>query len=35
MKRGSLVIDLYGNKGIIVKIIQGYSDEDHGNIFVW
>jgi hypothetical protein len=32
---GDKVVDLDGHEGIVVKIIPGYDDEEHGTIFVW
>ena len=35
LKRGDIVIDGWGSKGVVVKIIPGVSIEDHGTIYVW
>ena len=35
LRVGDEVIDIEGNKGIVVKIIPGTSDEDHGTVYVW
>jgi hypothetical protein len=35
LKRGDIVVDHYGDKGVVVKIIPGISDEEHGTIYVW
>lgn len=35
LRIGDEVIDMYKNKGIVVKIIPGASNEDHGSIYVW
>ena len=36
LKLGMEVIDRYGDKGVIVKIIEGDgSMEDHGVIYIW
>lgn len=32
---GDEVIDVRGNKGIVVRIIAGTDIEDHGCVFVW
>lgn len=37
LKRGDEVIDIWGSKGIVVKIVKPENPtvEDHGMIFVW
>jgi len=35
LKIGDQVVDVDGHKGVVVKIVPGISDEDHGVIFVW
>lgn len=35
LKIGDHVVDIFGDEGIVVKIIPGINDEDHGTIFVW
>jgi len=35
LKRGDRVIEKNGHKGIVVKIIKGTNDEDHGTIYIW
>ena len=35
IRRGSLVVDCDGHKGVVVKIEKGHNIEDHGTIFVW
>lgn len=35
LKIGDEVVDVYKNKGIVVKIVPGVSDEDHGAVYVW
>jgi hypothetical protein len=35
IKRGSLVVDQYGNHGIVVRINIGTDIENHGTIAVW
>ena len=35
IKRGDCVIDIYGDRGIVVKIVHGHSVEEHGTIAVW
>jgi hypothetical protein len=35
LKVGKRVIDLDGNRGVVVKIKEGYDIEDHGTIWVW
>lgn len=35
IKRGSMVIDLDGCCGIVVRIEPGHDIEDHGTVFVW
>ena len=32
---GAHVIDTFNDEGIVVKIIKGYSTENHGKISVW
>lgn len=34
-KVGDHVIDKWNHEGIIVKIIPGTDDENHGTIYVW
>lgn len=33
--RGSHVVDSFGNEGIVVKIIPGTDNENHGAVYVW
>ena len=35
IKVGQKVKDSLSNKGIVVKIVEGYSDTDFGAIYVW
>jgi hypothetical protein len=35
IKRGDVVVDLWGAKGVVVKIVEGHDIEDHGTIYVW
>ena len=35
IKLGDRVIDIYGNRGVVVKVVYGHSAETHGSIFVW
>ena len=35
IRRGSLVVDRFGDRGIVVKIVKGTSHEEHGTIYVW
>jgi hypothetical protein len=35
IKRGMAVIDMFGNKGIVVEVFTGHNQEDHGMIAVW
>lgn len=35
IKRGDRVVDKYGNKGVVVWVIEGVDQEDHGGIAVW
>jgi hypothetical protein len=35
LKVGDRVIDEDGNKGVVVKITEGISVEDHGCVWVW
>ncbi len=35
IKRGDVVIDFFGDKGVVVKIKPGVDDENHGTIHVW
>jgi signal peptidase I len=35
LKRGDIIVDNDGYKGVVVKIIPGISDEKHGTIYVW
>ena len=32
---GDHVIDLYGDEGIVVKVLFGSDQEDHGTLTVW
>ncbi len=32
---GAHVVDIYGDEGIVVKIIEGINTEEHGSIYVW
>jgi hypothetical protein len=32
---GTEVVDCMGNRGIVVKIIPGVNEEDHGAVYVW
>ena len=32
---GDKVEDAFGNRGIVVKIIKGNDDIDHGTVYVW
>jgi hypothetical protein len=35
IRRGSLVVDCDGHKGVVVKIEKGVDNERHGTVFVW
>jgi hypothetical protein len=35
IRRGSLVVDNFGDKGVVVKIVKGTNHENHGTIYVW
>ena len=35
IKVGDSVVDIWGNPGIVVKIIPGVDIEDHGCVQVW
>jgi hypothetical protein len=35
IKRGDRVIDTYGNRGVVVKVVHGHSVEEHGLVQVW
>ena len=35
IKLGDRVIDEDGYKGVVVKIVEGYSNSDHGLVHVW
>lgn len=35
IKVGDRVGDADGNYGIVVKVIPGIDDEDHGTVYVW
>ena len=35
LKIGDHVIDLWNDEGIVVKIIPGFDNENHGTIYVW
>lgn len=34
-KVGDHVVDAEGFEGIVVKIVKGHDDEDHGTVTVW
>lgn len=35
IKLGDKVVDRDGNKGVVVKVVEGFSAENHGSINVW
>jgi hypothetical protein len=35
LKRGRVVIDTQGNRGVVVKIVPGFDTENHGTVYVW
>ena len=35
LKVGDCVVDMFSNKGVVVKIMPGVDIEDHGAIYVW
>ena len=35
LRRGDVVMDYCGNKGVVVKLITGDSDSNHGFVYVW
>lgn len=35
LKRGWIVVDTHGNKGVVVKVEPGRDVEDHGTVYVW
>jgi len=35
LKRGRVVIDTDGNRGVVVKIVPGFDIENHGTVYVW
>ncbi len=35
LRRGCLVVDSYGDRGVVVKIEKGFNNEDHGTVYVW
>jgi len=35
LKRGDRVSDSNGHKGVVVKIVKGTDNQNHGTIYVW